>query len=40
VLYMAALSAKTWNPAIKTVFERLQAAGKRPKPVRCWFRVN
>ena len=28
VLYMAALSAKSWNPAIKAVFERLQAAGK------------
>jgi transposase len=40
VLYMAALSAKTHNPAIRAVFERLQAAGKRPKPVRCWFRVK
>jgi transposase len=28
VLYMGALSAKTWDPAIKAVFQRLQAAGK------------
>ena len=27
-LCMAALSAKTWNPAIRAVFERLRAAGK------------
>jgi transposase len=28
VLYMATLSAKRWNPAIKAVFERLEAVGK------------
>jgi transposase len=28
VLYMAALSAKRWNPVIKAVFTRLRAAGK------------
>jgi len=28
VLYMATLTAKTWNPAIKQYFDRLTAAGK------------
>jgi transposase len=28
------------NPALKAIYERLVAAGKRPKPVRCWFRVK
>jgi transposase len=28
VLYMAALSARVWNPVIKAVFTRLAAAGK------------
>lgn len=31
VLYMAALSATTYNPAIKAFYERLIAAGKLPK---------
>ena len=40
VLFMAVQSAVRFNPALKVVYERLVAAGKRPKPVRCWFRVN
>ena len=30
-IYMAALSAATWNPALKRFHDRLVAAGKRPK---------
>ena len=33
VLYMAALAAKRWNPAIKTLFDRLSAFGKRSRPL-------
>jgi transposase len=40
VLFMAVQSAVRHNPALKVVYERLVAAGKRPKPVRCWFRVK
>ena len=31
VLYMATLTATRHNPAIKVFYERLKAAGKRPK---------
>jgi transposase len=31
VLYMAAMSASNWNPALKTFHYRLAAAGKVPK---------
>jgi len=31
VLYMAALSASNWNPALKAFHDRLEAAGKKPK---------
>ena len=31
VLYMATLTATRYNPAIKTFYERLKAAGKLPK---------
>lgn len=31
VLYMATLSARTWNPVIRHHYERLRAAGKVPK---------
>jgi transposase len=31
VLYMATLSACTWNPAIRAHYDRLRAAGKLPK---------
>jgi len=31
VLYMAALSASNWNPALKAFHDRLKAAGKLPK---------
>ena len=31
VVYMAALSAKSHNPAVKAFYERLIAAGKPPK---------
>jgi transposase len=34
-LYMAALSAAQHNPAIKTFYQRLRAAGKPPKVARC-----
>jgi len=34
-LYMATLSAGRYNPAIKTFYERLRAAGKPPKVARC-----
>jgi transposase len=30
-LYMAALTAKRWNPAIRVFYQRLIAAGKKPK---------
>jgi transposase len=40
MLFMAVQSAVRFNPALKVVYERLVAAGKRPKPVRCWFRVK
>jgi transposase len=40
VLFMAVQSAVRFNPALKVVYERLVAAGKRPKPVRCWVRVK
>src|SRR2546421_8892104 len=33
VLYMAAMSASNWNPALKTFHDRLKAAGKLPKVV-------
>jgi transposase len=33
VLYMAAMSASNWNPALKTFHDRLTAAGKLPKVV-------
>ena len=33
VLYMAALSASNWNPALKAFHDRLEAAGKKPKVV-------
>jgi len=32
---MATLSAGRYNPAIKTFYERLRAAGKPPKVARC-----
>src|SRR5262249_22263009 len=31
VLYMAAMSASNWNPALKPFHNRLNAAGKKPK---------
>jgi transposase len=31
VLYMAAMSASNWNPALKAFHDRLAAAGKKPK---------
>jgi transposase len=31
VLYMAAMSASNWNPALKPFHDRLNAAGKKPK---------
>ena len=31
VLYMAAMSASNWNPALKPFHDRLKAAGKLPK---------
>jgi transposase len=31
VLYMAAMSASNWNPALKVFHDRLKAAGKLPK---------
>ena len=33
VLYMAAMSASNWNPALKIFHDRLKAAGKLPKVV-------
>jgi transposase len=33
VLYMAAMSACNWNPALKTFHDRLAATGKKPKVV-------
>jgi transposase len=33
VLYMAAMSACNWNPALKTFHDRLEATGKKPKVV-------
>ena len=33
VLYMAALSASNWNPALKGFHDRLEATGKKPKVV-------
>jgi transposase len=33
VLYMAAMSASNWNPALKVFHDRLKAAGKLPKVV-------
>ena len=33
VLYMAVLAAKRWNPAIKALFDRLSASGKRSRPL-------
>ena len=33
VLYMAALSARRYNPALKALADRLEAAGKKPKVV-------
>jgi len=33
VLYMAALSASNWNPALKAFHNRLAATGKKPKVV-------
>src|SRR6516162_9569890 len=33
VLYMAAMSASNWNPALKAFHDRLKAAGKSPKVV-------
>jgi transposase len=33
VLYMAAMSACNWNPALKAFHDRLEAAGKKPKVV-------
>src|SRR5437667_3961098 len=33
VLYMAAMSACNWNPALKTFHDRLKGAGKLPKVV-------
>ena len=33
VLYMAALTASRFNPALKAFADRLKAAGKRPKVV-------
>ena len=33
VLFMCAQAAVRYNPALKVVYERLVAAGKRPKPV-------
>jgi len=33
VLYMAALSASNWNPALKAFHDRLAATGKKPKVV-------
>ena len=32
-LYMAALSASNWNPALKAFHDRLAATGKKPKVV-------
>lgn len=34
-LYMATLTAARFNPAIKTYYDRLRAAGKPPKVARC-----
>jgi transposase len=31
VLYMAAMSASNWNPVLKVLHDRLEAAGKKPK---------
>jgi transposase len=31
VLYMAAMNASNWNPALKAFHDRLRAAGKLPK---------
>src|SRR6516164_2027173 len=33
VLYLAALSASNWNPALKAFHDRLAATGKKPKVV-------
>ena len=33
VLYMAALNASNWNPALKAFHDRLAATGKKPKVV-------
>ena len=33
VLYMAALTARRYNPALRAFAERLEAAGKRPKVI-------
>ena len=33
VLYMAALSASNWNPALKAFHDRLAVTGKKPKVV-------
>jgi transposase len=33
VLYMAAMSASNWNPALKAFHDRLEATGKKPKVV-------
>jgi transposase len=33
VLYMAALSACRYNPALRTFHKRLAAAGKKPKVI-------
>jgi transposase len=33
VLYMAAMSASNWNPALKAFHDRLDATGKKPKVV-------
>ena len=35
VLYLASLNAAQHNPAIKPFYDRLRAAGKSPKVVRC-----
>jgi transposase len=37
-LYMVVQSAVRFNPALKVVYDRLVAVGKRPKPVRCWLK--
>jgi transposase len=34
-LYMATLSGARYNPVLKSFYERLRAAGKPPKVVRC-----